>query len=688
MWRLFLNKARSSGWLWLILGAGLLASLVKAASPVILELRIADLEREGVRAEGVQVLLKHFGDRQDVTLRVDSLAMPGLERPLTGVEFSCPDSRRPWPALRCKAGNLKLADGPWGTQELGVELEWDAASGLQLVFSGLRYAGGRLRGRFEWTGDTWKLTTRAPNLVLARSRELRALRKEWGLSSLSGKLAGRFELKGDSEGIQHLSLRAALKGLDYADKAGEQAAEKLAGSVRISGAHKGDGWSGSADIELKKGEVYSDPVFIDIGQQALHLTGKGRWQGRSLRLDRLTLDGGDMLQVKGNGRLDIEKQAIRNGQLRVDSGDLGSLYRQVLQPLLVGTRLDDLEVAGDAGFGLQWKNSQLVAVDAAVNRLDFDHRAGSFGANGLAAQLFWRGEGSSPDSQIRIEGGHLGKINFGETLARFNAAGQYAWLLDPVSIPFYGGAVEVSQLSWVEAEQGADVGFSVEVGNVSLEALSGDLGWPRMQGRIASEIPRARYRKGSLVVDGDLVIDAFDGRLVMRKLRLDELDSAAPVLQADMELRRLDLSQLTQTFSFGEIQGRLDGEVKGLQLVAWQPNHFDARFYSSPKDDSRHRISQRAVENLTELGNGVSGALSASFLRFFEEFSYDRIELQVRQQGNKAWIDGIPAADGGYYLVKGSGIPRIDVIGRNREVAWNDLLARLKSIRVEGVQLK
>ena len=62
--------------------------------------------------------------------------------------------------------------------------------------------------------------------------------------------------------------------------------------------------------------------------------------------------------------------------------------------------------------------------------------------------------------------------------------------------------------------------------------------------------------------------------------------------------------------------------------------------------------------------------------------------MRIRQQGNRAWIDGIPAADGGYYLVKGAGMPRIDVIGRNREVAWSDLLARLKSIRIKGVQVK
>ena len=33
-------------------------------------------------------------------------------------------------------------------------------------------------------------------------------------------------------------------------------------------------------------------------------------------------------------------------------------------------------------------------------------------------------------------------------------------------------------------------------------------------------------------------------------------------------------------------------------------------------------------------------------------------------------------------------IPRIDVIGRNREVAWRDLVERLKSIRVDKVEVR
>ena len=84
----------------------------------------------------------------------------------------------------------------------------------------------------------------------------------------------------------------------------------------------------------------------------------------------------------------------------------------------------------------------------------------------------------------------------------------------------------------------------------------------------------------------------------------------------------------------------------------------------------------------------LPAGLSATVLRVFDEFRYDRIDLRILLHGSVADLDGLARPDGGYYLVKGSGLPRIDVIGRNRSVAWKDLVERLQQIQVEGAQIK
>ena len=90
---------------------------------------------------------------------------------------------------------------------------------------------------------------------------------------------------------------------------------------------------------------------------------------------------------------------------------------------------------------------------------------------------------------------------------------------------------------------------------------------------------------------------------------------------------------MTGAFSFGRITGRLSGAIDGLQLFNWTPVAFDARLYTPPDDRSKHRISQRAVENIGSIGGGgagVTAALSSGFLRFFEDFNYDRLGLSCR----------------------------------------------------------
>lgn len=673
----------------IIVLVGLLATLARAVAPVALELDIGSLQHEGIEVSGIHIGLTHRGESLDLSLHVDRLKLPDREEVIEDIDFLCPGSTVPWPRLSCGKARLEVAGSPLGAQRLDVDLEMESFSNGQLAFTGLRYAGDRLRGELNWKGGDWKLKLRTrKGLDLKAIPELQRLRAEHGLEQLAGRVRMTLQLHGTDGELAGFSGEGRLAGLSYSDAAGEQAAEHLAGSWNLSGRPDGRRWNAALALRFDQGEVYSDPVFLDLGAMPVRMDGSIRWDGRYLRFRKLDIVGGQILKIEAKGLIDTDKQAIRNGRVRIDSEDLDGLYRQLLQPLFAGTRLDDLEIGGKVDLRLQWEDGVLSAFDGAIEGVDLDDRAGRFGANGLGAALFWRNQGGSPDSRVQFEAVHLGKLGFGGAQVRFRAEGRSAWLLEPVSIPFYAGSVELSDLSWIQTIQGPDVGFSLAVRDASLEELSADLGWPPMQGTVFSRVPRARYHDGSLSVDGAVEVRAFDGRMTLRHVRLEELESVAPVLQADMELRRLDLSQLTQTFSFGEIQGRLDGDVRGLRLVAWEPDRFDAHFYSSPDDDLRHRISQRAVENLTELGNGVSGALSASFLRFFDEFSYDRIELKVRQRGDRAWIDGIPAPGKGYYLVRGAGIPRIDVIGRNREVGWKDLLARLKSIRIEGVQMQ
>jgi hypothetical protein len=213
-----------------------------------------------------------------------------------------------------------------------------------------------------------------------------------------------------------------------------------------------------------------------------------------------------------------------------------------------------------------------------------------------------------------------------------------------------------------------------------MQALTTALEWPEFGGKLSGVIPQVTYANGDLTVGGVLLVRVFDGEVTLRNLKLEQPLGQVPRLQVNARAQNIDLEQLTRTFSFGRIEGRLDGRVEGLQMEAWEPVAFDAEFATPPDDHSRHRISQKAVDNISNIGGGgVGGALSRSFLRFLEDFPYDRLGIRCKLQDGVCAMGGVAPADTGYYLVKGRFIPpRLDVIGYSDRVNWAGLVEQLK----------
>jgi hypothetical protein len=124
----------------------------------------------------------------------------------------------------------------------------------------------------------------------------------------------------------------------------------------------------------------------------------------------------------------------------------------------------------------------------------------------------------------------------------------------------------------------------------------------------------------------------------------------------------------------------MDADLKGLELFNWSPVAFDARLYSTPKDRSPHLISQKAVTRISSIGGGSGGvtkALQSGVLRFFDQFRYDRVGIACQLRNEVCLMAGVEPVGEGYYLVKGKGLPRIDIIGNAGRVDWPQLVTQI-----------
>jgi hypothetical protein len=229
--------------------------------------------------------------------------------------------------------------------------------------------------------------------------------------------------------------------------------------------------------------------------------------------------------------------------------------------------------------------------------------------------------------------------------------------------------------------------FAASLGQVSMEQFSRAAGWPQMLGTLAGSIPLVSYDGQEISADGALLFNVFDGTVAATRLRLADPFGRAPRLSGNLSMRGLDLDLLTRTFSFGNMQGRIDLDVRDLELQDWQPARFDARLSSSAGNYPK-KISQKAVQNISALGGaGAAAAIQRSYLRFFENFGYERIGWRCKLHNGICAMGGVDNGSGGAYaIVKGGGIPAITVMGYNRSVSWDELIARLKRVTQGNMQ--
>jgi hypothetical protein len=405
-----------------------------------------------------------------------------------------------------------------------------------------------------------------------------------------------------------------------------------------------------------------------------------------LHLQSMSLEHTGVARARGELVLNLaQPSTLDHVAVDVVEARLPAAFDTYIQPWIRGHLGDALKTAGSFTGRYAYQAGADSAMHVELNQVDIDDPQNRFGFEGLSGVIDWGSDETPRVTELGWQSGSLYRLALGSTQLAVKSQGNRFELREPIVVPLLDGKLMIDDMALSEpGEDDMRWRFDGVLTPVSMEAVSEAFGWPAFGGQLSGMIPAVRYADKRLEIGGVLLVKAFDGALTVRNLHLEEPFGRIPRLSADLALDNLDLEALTKTFSFGEIQGRLGGYVKQLQMQAWQPVAFDARFATPEDDNSRHRISQKAVDNLSSIGGGVGGALSRTFLGVFEEFPYDKIGLSCRLENGVCAMGGVAPAANGYYLVKGRFLPpRIDVVGYANQVDWHTLIDRLKSVTLE-----
>jgi hypothetical protein len=664
---------------------------VRTDADLNLALTVGRLSATGWAMEDVNVELDINSAQQlTVHLTANSFRHDALPGDFTDISLDCP-LKMIQQTYQCREGRLRFSDSPYGPQDLKVSGEYVDSEHIGLKARGFKLANGRMRVELELNEGRWELALNAKAMALG------ALRRQFvpdlipSDSDLSGLLTIVTRVKGAKAQPESIDMRLQVDNFAYADVEGLHVAEDGQVSLYLNAERKGSGWFGDTKLSLLDGQYYADPFYVEVTEEPLLMQLRGGWKSVAnlLQLDSAEVVVPQVIQAQGRLAVNTSNREILEAEIELHSDNLDHLYGVFLQPMLIGSMADDVEAEGGVQSRIALKNGQLQSMHTTLEDVSLDDRRGLFALYGLNGQLAWSRESHPDRSNITIQGGQLYRIDFGTVGIHAHAQQGEVILEAPVVLPLMQGTLHIDQLQAKGLlSDTPQWSTSAQVKDISLQSLAEAFEWPPMEGTLHGIVPNVHYQEKRLGLDGELVVDVFGGTIRVSELLIEEPLGRVPELFADLQLKGLDLAKITQTFSFGHIQGGLEGDIANLHLASWEPIAFDARFYTPDSDKRTHRISQRAVDNLTALGNGVGSGLSSTFLGIFKEFRYDRIELRAKLNGNVAQLDGMTHPDGGYYIVKGSGLPRIDVIARNRKVAWKTLLERLKSIRVEGMEVR
>jgi broad specificity phosphatase PhoE len=494
-------------------------------------------------------------------------------------------------------------------------------------------------------------------------------------------------LQGGPRGLRDIDWQLQTRQAGYSNPEGSQAAEALRLTSQGRAVPKGQDWQVQASLAAPGGMLYSDPLYLEFSEaQPLELDAALRWYAAAgeVQLESFAFRQPGVTRGRAQGLVAPgAEQPLKRLSLSLDEAQLPGLYTTWLQPWLAGTVLEDLDTGGRLQGSVRIENNQPLSVRLALDEVSFGDRDGLFGLQALDGELVWDAAGQPHRSRLAWESAHFHQLVLGPAALQLEIARDAVRIREPLAVALLDGELRVE-----EFELGRDAGgeprwlLDATLTPVSMQAFSAALGWPTMAGTLSGMVPRVRYEDGELTVGGTLLVQAFDGAVTVRDLRIRQPLGLVPRLWADARLDGLDLKTLTRTFSFGRIEGRLQGEVEDLYMEAWQLVAFDAHFETPPDDDSRHRISQRAVDNISNLGGaGVGGALSRGFLSVFEDFPYKRLGIRCRLEDGVCHMGGVAPAETGYYLVQGTWLPpRLDVIGYAEKVAWQSLVDRLVAV--------
>lgn len=635
-------------------------------------LRLPDVSVTEIRVESAAV------DARSVTrLRAATIETALTQAPLGPVALECPGDILQVVESSCAQGvwNLEVPGG-WPRID-GTLQDVQVEDGHTSVSARGHWAALEWRADLLLRGEAIEATLELPRQSVQSLEVLGSVTDVFSWAS-AGTLTARARFESGAGMPPAATAHLDVAGVDFDSPDGIYAALGLDAEVAARYAPS-SGAPVTVEATITSGELLLKDFYRDFSGHGIDLAAEARLTDTGIEIDRFSVDDSDSLRVVGRARLPLGAEAASPSfQLRELRLVFPEAYERYLGSLAGVFSLDGLDTAGTVRWDGEWSGptGSTAGLDGQLefDGLDVvDARRGRFSLSGLSGTLR-----TGMASRLTWSGAAFEKLDIGAGEAHIALASDAVSLERPLRIPVFGGSLALEQLA-VDFSDPSELDIEVRatLDAIEMAQMSSALGWPEFGGTLSGTIPRVSLADGVIGIDGALDFEVFGGRVLLTDLQVERPFGVLPSLAANISATALDLSQLTQTFEFGHIGGRVDGYVHELRMLDWEPVQFDA-WFGTPEDAGRQDISRQAVRHLATIGGGNPTALlTGPVLRLFNDFSYRRIGIGCALRDNVCRIRGLEQQGDAVVLLEGAGIPKISIIAYNRAVDWPQLVAEL-----------
>lgn len=650
----------------------LLCGATFGAGAAGIAISVADVVAPSFALHGIRLVWSQAG-----LMEINVAQMRVDKREFSKVKLRCARLLLQGQEVSCRDGSLDLLPG------VRFELNYHLAQQrVKLALSAADDERWQLEGQFK--GGQWQVAVQLQNAQLKRFANL--LPKT--LPSVGqGALNGMIRASGKSATVTDAQVDVQFAHLAFSDESGLHAGEKLAGDVKLKAQHHKKVWQWQSDVAWQQGEVFWQPLYLKTGTTgAYQFHARGELDAGVLRVEDAVATVPEVGDVRLTAQWDSQKKSLIEASVQGDNVSLDRLFAIYALPYLEKSVIAEATVTGHADVAWQYRKGKTQLVRLNLRDGGVKDGAKRFHLAGVHSSVNWLADTPSV-ATLSFASGEVMGVPLGAVQWEMSMLGQQ-FNIAQAELPILGGALVVKDFELHRGETDWHWQFAGVIKPISMEKLSAVAKLPKMLGTLSGMIPLVRYENNQINVGGALLFQVFDGTVVVSQLKFGDPFGRAPRVEANLNMRHLDLDLLTRTFSFGSVQGLIDVDVDNLVMQNWQALQFDARIVSSA-GNYRKRISQKAVQNISSLGgSGAVAAIQRGVVGFFDTFGYDKIVWTCALHNDICYMGGLESsASGVYTIIKGGGIPAINVMGYNRNVSWSELISRLKRVVEDNRQV-